>query len=73
VVLLHGFPEAWFGWRHQIGALADAGYRVICPDQRGYGRSDRPEPIEDYDIGHLTGDLVGLLDDFEFWFNIVTP
>ena len=63
VVLAHGFPELAYSWRHQIPALADAGYRVIAPDQRGYGRSSRPEPIEDYDIDHLTGDLLGLLDE----------
>lgn len=62
VVLLHGFPGLAFSWRHQIPALAAAGYRVIAPDLRGYGRSDRPEEIESYDIDHLTGDLVGLLD-----------
>ena len=63
VVLCHGFPELSYSWRHQIPALADAGYRVLAPDQRGYGESDRPEPIEDYDIHHLTDDLLGLLDD----------
>jgi pimeloyl-ACP methyl ester carboxylesterase len=62
VVLCHGFPELWYSWRHQIGALADAGYHVIAPDQRGYGRSDRPQAIEEYDILHLTDDLLGLLD-----------
>jgi pimeloyl-ACP methyl ester carboxylesterase len=63
VVLAHGFPELAYSWRHQIPALAAAGYRVIAPDQRGYGRSSRPEAVTDYDITHLTGDLVGLLDD----------
>lgn len=62
VVLAHGFPELAYSWRHQMSALADAGCRVIAPDQRGYGRSSRPEAIEDYDIVHLTDDLVGLLD-----------
>ena len=62
VVLLHGFPGLAFTWRHQIPALAAAGYHVIVPDLRGYGRSDAPEAVEDYDIAHLTGDLVGLLD-----------
>ncbi len=62
VVLLHGFPETWRCWRHQIDALAGAGYRVIVPDQRGYGASDRPSAVEDYDITHLAGDLSGLLD-----------
>jgi pimeloyl-ACP methyl ester carboxylesterase len=63
VVLAHGFPELAYSWRHQIPALADAGYRVLAPDQRGYGRSSRPERIEDYDIMALTGDLLALLDD----------
>ncbi len=63
VVLAHGFPELAYSWRHQIPALAAAGYRVLAPDQRGYGRSSAPEAVADYDITHLTGDLVGLLDD----------
>src|ERR1043166_6822464 len=62
VVLCHGWPELAFSWRHQIKALSDAGIRVIAPDQRGYGATDRPDKVEDYDIEHLTGDLVGLLD-----------
>jgi pimeloyl-ACP methyl ester carboxylesterase len=62
IVLCHGWPELAFSWRHQIKALSEAGIRVIAPDQRGYGASDRPEPVEDYDMEHLTGDLVGLLD-----------
>lgn len=63
VILAHGFPELAYSWRHQVPALASAGYRVLAPDQRGYGRSSRPEAIEDYDIHALTGDLLGLLDD----------
>lgn len=62
VILAHGFPELAFSWRHQIPALASAGYRVLAPDQRGYGGSSRPDPAEDYDITALTGDLVGLID-----------
>ncbi|MCS7275416.1 MAG: alpha/beta fold hydrolase [Dehalococcoidia bacterium] len=62
VVLLHGFPELWYSWRHQIPALAAAGLRAIAPDLRGYGESDKPPRIEDYDIQHLVGDVVGLLD-----------
>jgi len=62
IVLCHGFPELAFSWRHQIKALADAGRWVIAPDQRGYGGSSRPETLTDYDMEHLTGDLVGLLD-----------
>jgi epoxide hydrolase A/B len=62
MVLCHGWPELAFSWRHQIKALSGAGIRVIAPDQRGYGATERPEPVEAYDLEHLTGDLVGLLD-----------
>src|SRR6185437_5898566 len=62
VVLCHGFPELAYSWRHQIPALAAAGFRAIAPDQRGYGLTSRPETVSDYDMEHLTGDLVGLLD-----------
>ncbi|MEX2236821.1 MAG: alpha/beta hydrolase [Dehalococcoidia bacterium] len=62
VLLLHGFPELWYSWRYQIPALAEAGYRAIAPDLRGYGESDKPHAIEDYDIHHLIADLTGLLD-----------
>ena len=65
IVLCHGWPEIAFSWRHQIKALADAAIRVIAPDQRGYGATDRPEPVEAYDLEHLTGDLVGLLDHLD--------
>jgi pimeloyl-ACP methyl ester carboxylesterase len=65
VVLCHGFPELAYSWRHQMTALAEAGYRAIAPDQRGYGRTSRPADVEDYDMAHLTGDLVGLLDALE--------
>jgi pimeloyl-ACP methyl ester carboxylesterase len=62
LVLCHGWPEIAFSWRHQIKALSEAGIRVIAPDQRGYGATDRPEAVEAYDMEHLTGDLIGLLD-----------
>jgi pimeloyl-ACP methyl ester carboxylesterase len=62
VVFSHGFPELAYSWRHQLPALAAAGFRAIALDQRGYGASDRPEAVEAYDIARLTGDLVGLLD-----------
>jgi pimeloyl-ACP methyl ester carboxylesterase len=65
VILCHGWPELAFSWRHQLKALSEAGIRVIAPDQRGYGATDRPEPVEAYDMEHLTGDLVGLLDHLE--------
>jgi pimeloyl-ACP methyl ester carboxylesterase len=61
VVLCHGFPEFWYSWRHQLPALATAGFHAVAPDQRGYGRTDRPEPIEAYDLFQLTGDIVGLV------------
>ncbi|PYC66362.1 epoxide hydrolase [Streptomyces tateyamensis] len=61
VLLLHGFPESWYSWRHQFGPLAEAGYRVVAPDQRGYGRSDRPEAVDAYTLPHLAGDVVGLI------------
>ncbi|MFO0907487.1 MAG: alpha/beta hydrolase [Isosphaeraceae bacterium] len=62
VILLHGFPEFWFGWRHQIGALADAGFRVMAPDQRGYNTSDRPPHVSDYNLDTLANDVVGLIE-----------
>ena len=62
VIMCHGFPELWYSWRFQIPALAEAGFRAIAPDLRGYGETGKPERIEDYDMHHLTGDLVGLLD-----------
>ena len=65
LVLCHGWPEIAFSWRHQIKALSEAGLRVIAPDQRGYGATDRPEPVEAYDLEQLTGDLVGLLDHLQ--------
>jgi len=65
VLFCHGFPESWYSWRHQIGALAAAGFRAVAPDMRGYGKSDAPEAIDQYTIFHLIGDLVGLLDALE--------
>lgn len=62
VVLCHGFPESWYSWRHQLVGLAKAGYRAVAPDQRGYGQTDRPGPIDQYTLLHLVGDMVGLLD-----------
>ncbi len=65
VILCHGFPESWYSWRHQLTALAAAGFHAVAPDMRGYGKSDRPEAIDQYTIFHLIGDLVGLLDAIE--------
>lgn len=62
VVLLHGFPDSWRLWRHQIRVLADAGFRVIAPDLRGFGRSSRPLDVADYRMSVLAGDVAGLLD-----------
>ncbi|WP_086571675.1 MULTISPECIES: alpha/beta fold hydrolase [Streptomyces] len=61
VLLLHGFPECWYSWRHQFGPLAEAGYRVVAPDQRGYARSEQPEDVDAYSLLHLTGDVIGLI------------
>jgi pimeloyl-ACP methyl ester carboxylesterase len=62
VLLCHGFPESWYSWRHQLSALAQAGFRAVAPDMRGYGETDRPEAIDQYTLLHLVGDMVGLLD-----------
>lgn len=64
IVLLHGFPEFWFGWKNQIKPLADAGYRVIAPDQRGYNLSDKPDGIDAYRIDTLRDDIIGLITQF---------
>lgn len=62
VVLCHGFPESWYSWRHQLHALAEAGFHAVAPDMRGYGQTDRPEEVERYTLLHSVGDVVGLLD-----------
>ncbi len=62
VLLLHGFPELWYSWRHQLPALADAGYHAVAPDVRGYGRTDAPEAIDSYTMLNHTADAVGVLD-----------
>lgn len=62
VVLVHGFPELWYSWRHQLPALAEAGYHAIAPDVRGYGGSDAPQLIEAYNMRNMTADVAGLLD-----------
>jgi pimeloyl-ACP methyl ester carboxylesterase len=63
VVFVHGFPELWRSWRKQMPVVAEAGYRAVAPDMRGYGRTTAPTEVEAYDIHQLTGDLRGLLDD----------
>jgi len=62
VILLHGFPELAFSWRHQLPALAAAGYRAIAPDMRGYGQTEGPDGVDEYSVSKLIGDLHGLLD-----------
>jgi pimeloyl-ACP methyl ester carboxylesterase len=62
VLLLHGFPDSSYLWRHQVPALRAAGYRVVAPDLRGFGKSSRPVGVEHYAMPHLIGDVVGLLD-----------
>ncbi|GAB1270227.1 alpha/beta hydrolase [Aurantivibrio infirmus] len=62
VILVHGWPESWYSWRHQIKALSAAGYHVVAPDMRGYGKTDKPANVEDYDIKHLTADIAGIVD-----------
>ena len=62
VLLLHGFPEFWYGWRHQIDLLANAGFRVIAPNQRGYDTSDAPKAVSQYALSHLTADVLAIAD-----------
>jgi pimeloyl-ACP methyl ester carboxylesterase len=62
LILLHGFPEFWYGWRRQIGPLATAGFRVQVPDQRGYNLSSKPRRVSSYNLDRLAGDVVGLID-----------
>ena len=59
--MCHGFPESWYSWCHQLTALADAGFRAVAPDMRGYGKTDRPEEVEKYTLFHLVGDMVGVV------------
>lgn len=66
VILLHGFPEFWYGWRQQIPAMAKAGFRVIVPDQRGYNLSDKPKGILPYRMDELVGDVSGLIEHFGY-------
>src|SRR5271157_4457587 len=61
VLLCHGFPESWYSWRHQLPALAAAGFHAVAPDMRGYGQTGQPPEIDQYTLLHLVGDMVGLL------------
>lgn len=62
VLLCHGFPESWYSWRHQLAALAAAGFHAVAPDMRGYGGTEAPEAVDQYTLLHLVGDMVGVLD-----------
>lgn len=62
VLFCHGFPETWYSWRHQLPALAEAGFRAVAPDMRGYGETESPTAIDQYTLLHLVGDMVSLLD-----------
>ncbi len=64
VLLLHGFPESWYSWRHQLPALATAGFKVVAPDMRGYGSTDAPPAVEDYAIDRLCADVTGLINAY---------
>jgi pimeloyl-ACP methyl ester carboxylesterase len=66
VILLHGFPEFWYGWRRQIPALVEAGFRVIVPDQRGYNLSDKPKGVKAYRVDELVKDVTGLIDALDY-------
>jgi pimeloyl-ACP methyl ester carboxylesterase len=63
ILLLHGWPESWYSWRHQFGPLAAAGYRVVAPDQRGYARSEQPPDVTSYTLLHLVGDVIALIEE----------
>src|SRR6516225_7775259 len=62
VLLLHGFPESWYSWRHQLTALAAAGYHAVAPDQRGYCQTEAPAGQDQYTVLHLSGDVIALMD-----------
>jgi pimeloyl-ACP methyl ester carboxylesterase len=62
VLMVHGFPESWYSWRHQLGPVAEAGFTAAAIDVRGYGGSDRPQPVEAYAMNHMVADIVGAAD-----------
>ncbi len=62
MLLAHGWPESWYNWRHQMVFFAEQGYRVVAPDMRGYGSTDAPDAVDEFDIEHLAADMVGILD-----------
>ena len=61
VLFCHGWPESWYSWRHQMAAVAAAGYRAVAPDMRGYGSTDAPQDVAQYTMLHLVGDMVGVV------------
>jgi len=65
ILMLHGWPESWYSWRHQLKAISDAGYHVVAPDMRGYGKTDKPANVDDYDMKHLAADIAGIVDAME--------
>ena len=65
VLFLHGFPELWYSWRHQITALSSLGYRAVAPDLRGYGDTDAPSSVASYTCLHIVGDLIALMDSLD--------
>ena len=62
VLFVHGFPESWYSWRHQLAAVSNAGYRAVAIDVRGYGSSYAPKAIDEYRLVHLAGDCVGVVE-----------
>ncbi len=64
VIMVHGWPELWYSWRHQIKPIVQAGYRVVAPDVRGYGGSDKPYDVEAYDMVNMMADVIGIIDAF---------
>ena len=65
ILLIHGWPESWYSWRHQIKPLVTAGYKVVVPDVRGYGGSSVPKEVEAYDMRTMINDILGLADHYE--------
>ena len=61
VLFCHGWPESWYSWRHQLAAVSAAGFRCVAPDMRGYGGTEAPEPIDQYTLHHLVGDMAELV------------
>jgi epoxide hydrolase A/B len=73
IVLVHGFPESWYSWRHQIPVLVEAGFRIAAPDVRGYGGSDRPHAIDAYAMKQMRDDIAGLMEGAGHWLQQERP